>query len=307
MDIHAITQQMIVLFLLISVGFIANKKGVMNSTFNKLFSAFVVNITTPATILNSVLSSDRMLSNGEVLLLMAIALSSFLIVIIASNLVPKLFRVKPEDAGMMRFMTIFSNVGFMGFPVVSALFGESAVFYAAIFNMPFNVLSFSYGIRLVSNGRYGGFDKKTLLSPCIVCSLLSILLYFLNLSLPAVITEPISYLSAITVPGAMLIIGSSLAQMPLNTVFRDWRIYALSGIKLLLMPVLTYLALRPFPLNPLIVQVTVVMWAMPVATNATILATQYDGNGALASKGVLISTLFSILTIPTVMWVLFLC
>lgn len=306
MDINAIITRMVVLFLLIMVGFLANKKGYMSAAFNKLFSGFVINVTTPAMIINSVMNNDHTLSRSEVLLLLFLASISYGVIILLSKLVPPLLFADKKDANLLRFMTIFSNTGFMGFPVVAAIFGESAVFYAAIFNMPFNILVYSYGVWLISNGKQGGFDKKTLLSPCILAASLAIVLYFLDFSFPAVITQTLGYLADVTVPGAMLIIGSSLALIPLRSVFNGWRIYALSIIKLLMIPVLVYFVMSLFGLRDILVQVTVVMWAMPVATNATMLATQYGGDESAASKGVLITTLLSILTIPLLIQLLFL-
>lgn len=306
MDITAITQQMIILFALLLVGFSANKLGYMNAGFNKAFSGFVINVSTPAMILHSVMGQQRLLTRGEIFLLLGISVASYLLVILLSGLVPKLLRTEKAEGSLWRFMMIFSNVAFMGFPVISSLFGESAVFYASIFGMPFNLLVYSYGVRLVSGGREGGFDRKTLLSPCILASVLAMGIYLAEVPIPDILTVTLGYLADITVPGAMLIIGSSLALVPLRTVFRDWQVYVLSALKLIAIPVLMWVVMSLLPVSDMLVKVTVVMWAMPVATNCTMLATQYGGDEQLASRGVLISTLFSIMTIPLLMQLLFL-
>jgi hypothetical protein len=297
---------MAILFLLLLAGFSANKLGFMNADFNKKFSGFVINVSTPAMILSSVMNQEQLLSRGEIFLLLGLSLGTFLLAILVAPLVPKLLRADPREGDILRFMIIFSNVAFMGFPVISALMGQSAVFYASIFGLPFNILVYSYGVHLVSGGREGGLDKKTLLSPCILASLLAMVIYFLNVPVPGVLVSALDYLSDITVPGAMLIIGSSLALMPLSKVFRGWRIYVLCVIKLLVLPVCLYFLLELLPINQTLVQVTIIMWAMPVATNCTMLATQYGGDQELASKGVLLTTLFSIVTIPLLMRLLFL-
>jgi hypothetical protein len=301
-----IIRQMMILFLLLLAGFGANKLGFMNADFNKKFSAFVINVSTPAMILSSVMDTEQLLSQGEIFLLLGLSLGTFLLAILIAPLVPKLLRADQREGDILRFMTIFSNVAFMGFPVISALMGESAIFYASIFGMPFNILVYSYGVRLVSGGREGGFDKKTLLSPCILASVLAMVIYLSAIPVPEVLVSALDYLADITVPGAMLIIGSSLALMPLSSVFRGWRIYALCFIKLLVLPICLYGILQLLPISDTIIQVTVIMWSMPVATNCTMLATQYGGDQNLASKGVLLTTLFSIVTIPLLMRLLFL-
>lgn len=305
MNIAAITQQMIILFALLLVGFAANRRNYMNAAFNKTFSGFIIHVSAPALILHSVMGETHLLSSGEIFLLLGLSAASYGLVILLSFLVPRIFHTTPSENGILRFMTIFSNTSFMGFPVVAALLGDAAVFYAAIFGIPFNILMYSYGIRLTSGGKESGFDRKTLLSPCILASVLATVIYLINVPIPEILVTTLGYLSNITIPGAMLIIGSSLAQVPLRTVFSDWRIYALSLFKLTVIPVCMWLILRNLPLCTIIIQVIVIMWALPVAVNCTMLATQYGGDYTLASKGVLISTLLSIVTIPVLMRLLF--
>ena len=169
MDISAITNQMIILFLLLLVGYAANKLNWMDVSFNKTFSGFIINVTTPALILHSVMEGEKVLSLWEILLLLAASLISYALVILLSMAAPKLLKMGPQDGDTFRLMIIFSNTAFMGFPVVAALMGTEALFYAAIFNMPFNFLMYTYGVRLLSGGKIKGFDRKTLLSPCTGC------------------------------------------------------------------------------------------------------------------------------------------
>ena len=295
---------MIILFFLLLVGYAANRAGIMNADFNKKFSGLILYISNPALILHSVMNTEHSISNIEVLMLLGIALLSYGLVIAVSFLIPGILRADQSDRNVYRFMMIFSNTGFMGYPVVEALMGHGAIFYATIFGIPFNLLVFSYGIHLISSGSAGKANIKTLLSPCIIAAVASIVIYFINPRFPDVVVSTFGYLSDITVPGAMLIIGSSLAMIPLKSVFGDWRIYGMTAIKLLLVPVIVWLIMRFVPVDPMIRQFVVLMWALPVATNSTMLAAQYGGNESLASKGVLITTFLSLATIPLLMWLL---
>ena len=103
----------------------------------------------------------------------------------------------------------------------------------------------------------------------------------------------------------MLILGSTLALIPLRSVFIDWRIYVLSLLKLVLIPILIWAIVRMLPIPDMVGRMTVVMWSLPVATNCTMLSTQYGGDEAMSSKGVLITTLLSVVTIPILMRVLY--
>ena len=305
MDITAISNQMVVLFLLLLVGYAANKLGWMNAAFNKAFSGFIINVTTPALILHSVMGGEKVLTIWEILLLLAVSLISYGVIILLSMVFPKLMRMDRRDGDTFRLMIIFSNTAFMGFPVVAALMGTEALFYAAIFNMPFNFLLYTYGVRLMSGGSAQGFDRKTLLSPCVIAATVALILYLSPIKVPDLIVTTLDYLSGITIPGAMLILGSTLALIPLRSVFLDWRIYVLSVLKLAIIPVLVWAVVRVLPLPDMIGKMTVVMWALPVATNCTLLATQYGGDEALSSKGILITTLLSVVTIPILMQILY--
>ena len=305
MNISAISNQMIILFLLLVVGYAANKLGWMDAAFNKAFSGFIINVTTPALILHSVMEGEKVLTIWEILMLLAASLISYALVILLSMAIPKIMRMGRRDGDTYRLMIIFSNTAFMGFPVVAALMGNQALFYAAIYNMPFNFLMYTYGVHLVSGGEGKGFDPKMLLSPPILAATLALILYLSPVKVPGLIVTALDYLAGITIPGAMLILGSTLALIPLRSVFIDWRIYVLSLLKLVLIPILIWAIVRMLPIPDMVGRMTVVMWSLPVATNCTMLSTQYGGDEAMSSKGVLITTLLSVVTIPILMRVLY--
>ena len=305
MDLQSIILRMCVLFILMAIGFIANKTGYMNATFNKQLSAFIVNVAIPGMILYSVMGDERLLTNAEVFILLGISIGSFVVIILLSHLVPRILHIDGERYQLTRFITIFSNVAFMGYPVISAVFGANAVFYAAVFNIPFNFLVYSYGIKLVSNGKHGGINLRTLLTPCSISSVLSVIIYLIHIPIPQIIQLPLSYMGDMTVPAAMTIIGSSLAMAPIREIFRGAKIYLISAIKLILIPLFVYVCMYFLPVADIIKQVTVVMWSLPVATNATMLAIQYEGDEFLASKGVFVTTLLSVITIPCLLCILF--
>lgn len=296
---------MIILFLLLVVGYAANKLGWMDAAFNKAFSGFIINVTTPALILHSVMEGEKVLTIWEILMLLAASLISYALVILLSMAIPRIMRMGRRDGDTYRLMIIFSNTAFMGFPVVAALMGNQALFYAAIYNMPFNFLMYTYGVHLVSGGEGKRFDPKMLLSPPILAATFALILYLSPVKAPGLIVTALDYLAGITIPGAMLILGSTLALIPLRSVFIDWRIYVLSLLKLVLIPILIWAIVRMLPIPDMVGRMTVVMWSLPVATNCTMLSTQYGGDEAMSSKGVLITTLLSVVTIPILMRVLY--
>ena len=307
LDFTAVIQQLGILFLIIGIGYAAAKANLFPKNTNRSLAQLVIYITNPCTVLYSVLGrSERGLTNRQVLILTGIAVIFFAVVIAAGLILPRLLRCPKEKRGMYAFMVTFSNMGFLGFPVVSALYGPDAVFYASIFNLIFQLVVYTYGVWLVS-GAEGGFRLRwqTFCSPISLASIFAYICYLTDLRAPTFAVKTLSMLQGVTSPVCMLVIGIALAAVPLGKVFRSWRIYVISFVKLLGLPLLAYALLSPFVSEPMILGITVVIAAMPVATMSTLLASKYNADEELAASGVFLSTLMSMVSIPLVMWVLF--
>ena len=195
MDINIIVSQMTILFLILALGYFIFKIKLVDDNFTKKFSALVIKVTMPAMVLSSVLDLTERQSLRDVLTSFGIAVALFAIVMpIVGFFLAKLFRVKRNSTGLYIFMATFSNVGFMGFPVISALAGEVGLFYAAINNLVFNITVFTLGVWLVNRDKGGensAFDIKLLLSPGVIVSLLAIVVYFMNIKFPALLCDTI--------------------------------------------------------------------------------------------------------------------
>lgn len=295
-----------ILFLIIGIGYAAAKAKLFPPNTNRALAQLVIYITNPCTVLYSVLGSQRGLTNREVLLLTGIAAAFFAVVIAAGQALPRLLRCPGEKRSMYAFMVTFSNMGFLGFPVVSALYGPEAVFYASIFNLFFQLVVYTYGVWLMG-GATGHFRLhwKTFCTPIILASIVAYVCYLTDVSAPQFLVKTLGMLSNVTSPMCMLVIGIALANVPVGRVFSNWRLYVINLVKLLGLPLLAYALLHRVVTNPLILGITVVIAAMPVATMSTLLATKYNADEELAASGVFLSTLLSLVTIPVVMWVLF--
>ncbi len=301
MPVNAVLNQMLVLFLLLAVGFLCGKLKIIDAPTNKRLSSLVTNVTQTALILSSVLAVKNRLSGGDLALLMLVSCCMYALLGLMALWVPKALRTPKKDLGTYRFMLMFGNTGFMGFPVIASVFGQEAVFYASLFNIPFNILVYSIGILMLGGGE-GKFSLRRILNPPLISSVLALVIYLLDLPIPTVIAQAAETLGDSTIPFAMLIIGVSLSQIPLKSVFSEWRLYPTVLVKLILSPLLLRLLLGLFVTNPLILGVAFVICAMPVATNATLLTTMYGGNQSLASSGVFISTALSVATIPLLLY-----
>ena len=279
MDFNNLAACMGTLFLLMATGFLCNKAGLLKPEANKMLSRLIINVSMSAMIVDSIVNTDINLSPSAAAELAGSAAAYYGVLFLLSLLFSRTVARNRPDSGVYQFMVLFGNIGFLGFPLISSLFGEGALFYAAIYNIPFNVLVYTYGVVLISGKRDADSLKKTLHSAPVISAVAALTLLVLGVRLPAFLSDAVGSLGAMTVPGAMLVVGSSLANLPGRELLREWRL---------------------FLQDPLILGVSVVLSAVPAAANTTVLCIEYSSNEGLASFAVFITTIVSMLTMPLV-------
>ncbi len=305
MEISSVFEQMLVLLILLLVGVAAAKTGVVDQETNRRLTRFALVFPQSAQIISSVVGEDLDITAGQLVGVFGAACVMYGVLVALGFLTPVLYRFKKEDRGIYSFMTIFGNVGFMGFPVAETLFGSKGLFYAAILNMPFNLLAYTLGISLLHRGQ--GKTKiswRQLVNPPLISAIIAIILLLTKIHIPTPVADAIDLLGDTIVPLAMIIIGASLGSQKLSEVFGDWRSYAFAPVRLLIAPVLVWAALRLFITDTVLLGTMTVLAAMPVASFATMLSIQYGGNEKIASRTVFVTTVLSVVTIPIVCWLL---
>ena len=262
----------------------------------------MVKVLLPATILNSVLSvpdfSGRELLDYILVMTVMVALQ-----MLPAWFLPRLMRTRSEDVGATRLVTAFGNVGFVGLPVVAAIFGDEMVFFASLANIPFNLALYSCSAAQLSPDG-GRVRWQDVLNAPVIATLLSVVLLLSRVHVPGVLADTISSVSGVTIPLSMLVIGTSLGGISVRSVLTDWRVYVVSAVRLLVCPLLTWLVLRPFAAGALL-GIPVLMAACPSAMLVTALCLQYGRSDAFASKCIFLSTVLSAVTIPLLIWLLF--
>ncbi len=190
----------------------------------------------------------------------------------------------------------------MGFPVIESIYGSDSLIYAVIFVVIFNILIYSLGIYLVAGKtKNAKFDIKKLINTPFIVSLISIIMYFTKIQLSREVLDSLTFLGNVTTPVAMMIIGATIANMPVKKLFNEWRIYVFTVVKLIAILLVVLLILNQFTfISATLKGCLVVLSAMPVATNMTMLAIEYDGNVGLTSKGIFFTTILCAVTIPFV-------
>lgn len=298
-------EKMLVLFFAMAAGFVCGKRGWLDDAGNRTISRLVVMLTNPMLALSSVLGKQRLMSNRQVLQLTAVAFVLLFSCMAISGLVMRVLKVPEADRGLMRFLFSYCNISYIGYPVVQSLFGMDASFYVTVVVLCSQLLMWSYGVHLVSGHGKFHWHWGILKNHCLIASLTSYIIYLTGLQLPEIFSSMCSFIGQTTSPLIMLITGSALALMPLKNVFTNGKLYAMYAIKLVLLPAAAFFLLRGIIHDELLLGVIVTVLCIPSATNATNIAYLYGGNHELASSGVMLSTLASMVTMPVLLQLLF--
>ena len=292
---------MLTLFAIVVVGYASGKLGYMGGTFDKRLSKLVIDITCPALILSSAMGGE-LPDRRYILPLLGISIFTYLVLTGLALLLSRFVTRRKEDRGIVGFAMIFGNVGFMGYPVVASIYGHQAVFYAAMLNVVNTFTVFTIGTMMVTGGEgttRERFNKKVLYSTPMLSAYLAMLIVALGIdNIPTFISEPLTMIGNITVPAALLIIGSSMSHLPLRALLGNTTVYATALLRLVLLPIGMFFLCRTLGFDAFSTNINTIVIAMPVATYGTILCLRYGRDTTLMAEVTFITTLLSMITIP---------
>lgn len=300
--------QMAMLFLIVAAGYAAKKVGWMDDGIDRGLSKLVLTVPLPAMILAATLDAESVPSLEQLGSGFLFSLVCYVIMIIAAFALTFILRIHRGNQGVFRYMMLFGNVGFIGYPVCSAIFGSESLIYVSIFQIPFNLLCFTLGIWFIAQDNDYGvkvkFSLKNFLSPCFVCCFAAVILTLLGVHSVPVLGETLSTLGSMTTPASLLIIGSSLANLPLKELIGGGKLWISSFSRLLVIPAAIWFVLHFFVSDPVLLGTLIVLCGMPVATNGTMFCYEYGGNAKTMAQATFITTVFSLVTIPVLMMLL---
>ncbi len=304
---------MLSLFLCMIVGFLGIRFKFLKKEMIPIFNNFLLNITFPAmmiSILNIQLTNDILKITPSAL---ALGLLYNIILWIIAIILIKIFRISKDKRSILTFSFIFTNVGFIGFPLIESVFGQQGLVYLSMFNIVFNILAFTFGVYILQeNSNEKQSLKKILTTPIMISMWIGLILLFSQIPFPHVfvsedlgatrlpyfISKALSMIGDITSPLAMIIVGATLAETNIKKVLLDIRLHTFSLFKLILAPLIVYFILRPFVNNDTLLTITVVLSGLPTATLSVILAEEFKLDYVLVSEIVFITTLYSVIITP---------
>lgn len=290
---------MVVLFIIVVLGYALCRLGYMGDKFDKKLSSIVIDVTCPALILSSTMG--EMPDRSLILPLVGVGFLTYVLLLVFGFFVPRFISKKRDEQGMIGFALMFANVGFIGYPIVSSIFGAKAVFYAALLNMPNTFFIFTAGVMLV-RGEYSikQLNYKLLFSPSMIAAIVAALLVAFDIHTPDIVARPVTMVGNITVPAALMIIGSAMARLPLREIMGNTKVYVTSLLRLVVVPLIVYLLFMQCGVNSLVNQINTIVIAMPVASFGTMFCMKYGRNPTLMTETTFITTVGSIFTIPLI-------
>lgn len=297
-----IAKQMIIFFILMLIGVIIRKRGIITKENQSSLSSLVVNVGCPAMILSSIDSMTSRLANEELLKTLLIVLITIIVLLIFARLLPMLLRYDKKYWGVVQNMVIITNTVFMGMPFIIGVYGKEAVIYLTFFVVPINLLLFTYGVKIIKIETEPKARKiKDVLNPGMIACIMTIFLYSFSITLPNILLEPLKILGGLTTPLAMLLIGGALLDLKLKEVFTDKRLLVFILIKMILFPIIYLLLFQQFITNTLLLGACFVVVAMPTGNIVAMLSALYNQDTySLTIKEISLTTAISVITLPLV-------
>lgn len=333
MNITIVIGQMCVMLIIILIGYIMFQKGKLSNLSSSHISGLVVNICNPATILCSAFEKEAAISVSDMLYALLVTVCIYALLLAASLLLPLAMRIPKADRYMYHFLTMYGNVGFLGIPLVSAVLGGSALVYVSINCVVYNLLFYTTGVSIIEKRADASASRqaaeqaeslsaqkdspdsaantvpaksgiKTFLSRILnigtVSSLLTILLYLVDFELPMVISDTVTYAGRATTFLSMIVLGVSVAQIPLREIFCHGKAYLFVVLRMILLPVCFVFLLKLFVTDPLLLGASALLLAVPCG-NLPLMCSREHGLAAdELARTIVLTTLLSVVTIPLV-------
>ena len=294
-------QQVVILYLIVAVGFIADKKGVFTEKTARAANDLLFYIITPCVIINSFLTTEFNAETSKGFLLAAFggALTHILGIILS---IPFFRKPGNDNNAVFKFACIYGNMGYMALPLAEAVLGSEGVFYCSAGIIVFQVFTFTHGVWQMNRGKKGGekFNpKKLFLNPGVIAVCIGLPFFLLKVKMPEIILKPVSFIGSMNTPLAMLMLGTYMSNAGLKTIFKNKEQYLVALVKIIMVPVAFYAIMKVTGLlSGALFTACMIQSSAPSANNTVMFAAKYGRDTGVASKTVAFVSFASILTMP---------
>ncbi len=297
MSLSILLQQMGVIVILVSIGILLEKKGVVDSLTSKKLSAIVVDVCNPALIMASILSGNITATHEDLITAGILGFCFYLLLIILGFLLPLILRSAPDKRKFYNLMTVYTNTGFLGIPIAKAILPDNAIIYVIVINIFYSVLFYTHGISVLS-GKKGRIELKNIINPGIIMAVLSLVVFWFRLTPPPIIANTIQYTGNATIFISMALLGVNISRSHLGESLKDIRLWVYVGLRMLLVPLAIVFVMRALKFDDISIQAMCLMAAVPVGNLPMIQAEKNGEDTRILSSAIALTTVVSIATIP---------
>lgn len=296
-----VLNQVLVMFFLMLVGALCFKLKLVNDDGKKQMTSLLLFVVNPMVVINAYQSPFDSQLAKNLFIAFGLAVVSHLI----SMAIAYIFiRKKGNElrAPIERFSIIYTNCGFMAFPLINALYGQEGLFYASAYITIFNLLSWTHGFTMISGKSSKKEFAKSLTSPVIISVAVGIIIFFAKITLPTVLSQGIEFIASLNTPLAMLVSGISLAQINILSAFSKARSYYIVFLMNILVPIIALSVYLFIPIDQKLIIVNLVATACPCAVTTLLFATRFNRAPDYAAKLLTLANVSCIITIPAIIF-----
>ncbi len=297
MAIFTVFFQMLALLLMIGTGYLVTKTGMMDEHTNRQMSKMIVNVFNPLLVFSGAANAVGTVPLDTMGTVGLIAAGMFLFFILAGMVLSPLFDKDSRQRKIFQLMFVFSNLGFIGIPVVTSILGAEYVVYVTEFMLVYTIVFYTYGIALME-GKFSLSSLKGMINTGTVCSLAALAVIIFGIQIPDFIKTAITYMGNVASPMALVAVGFTLARSDWRKIFGQGRLYVFAVIKLLALPLLMLQVLRLVTDDRALLPVCMIMFGMPIGNMPLILGNQKGIDGSTCSAAIILTTVLCVFTVP---------
>ena len=302
MAVFTIFFQMLALLLMIGAGYLMAKKKMVDEHTNGQISRMIINVFNPLLFLSSAFESVGTISMSTMLQIGLVAAGMFVFFIAAGMLLTPFFDKDQDQRKIFQMMFVFSNLGFIGIPVINSILGAEYVVYVTGFLVVYNIVFYTYGLS-VMNGRFSAALLRAMVNPGSICCVIAVAVFCMGVQVPEFINTAVMYLGNAASPLALVLVGYTLERSEFKKIFGEMRLYLFSAVKLLILPLLMLPLLRMVTDDPAVLSVSMIMFGMPIGNMPLILGNERGIDGSTCSAAIILSTVLCVFTVPVLVTV----
>ncbi len=294
------------LFLIMIVGLVGRKRNIITPETNRGMIEVLLRILLPFMIVSSFSFSYDESIKMNVIKAFYYSFIAYIIIIGLSLLLTK--PIKDEKRTILHFANVFTNTGYIGFPILNVIYGPEAVVYGSIFNMFFVLFLWTYGVRIFK----GKMDKeeikrevfKALVNPSVLAVYIGVTMMAFDLKFPDLVAKSIAAVGSMNGPLSMIIVGAIFADVNIKSHLGDWTIYYGILMKMVLIPAILCLIATIIKDRSIVINSIIILGSMPSAAMTSIFAENFNFKKDYATIIMVVTTLISILTVPVLIRVI---